>query len=330
MSLRKLPLWARSAINSEQNDQTTTSTDMHDCTKKLIVETPLWARSAINSKQNDQTTTSTDEPPKKRLRSNYAFPTEEKKEPNVQIEYLPLIDYTGVIEYYTTLPDMAFCCDQLMEMVVQQSSTTDQDIPIAFDLEWPVSFKTGPGRTALMQLCATPDRCILLQVSCLKRLPAALLELLYHPRVVLHGVNIKNDFHKLARDFPEVDADRLIARYVDLSQWYNQLNGFTVRWSLARLVEKVLKQRICKDKRVRMSQWNVLPLSAEQKLYAAIDVYIGQELYLNLAEKQRQQENVDNHIPEEGDAAVDLKNVHQQTADVAQETLSNCNNNPKL
>uniref|UniRef100_A0A182W4L3 3'-5' exonuclease n=1 Tax=Anopheles minimus TaxID=112268 RepID=A0A182W4L3_9DIPT len=290
---------------------------------------PLWACNSSNHEQMDQKESPSDEPPKRRLRSNFVFPSEEKKEATLRIDYLPFIDYTGAIEYYTTLPDMAFSCNQLMDTLVQQSPTTDQDIPIAFDLEWPFSFKTGPGRTALMQLCATPDRCVLLQVSCLKRLPAALLELLYHPRVVLHGVNIKNDFRKLARDFPEVDADRLIARCVDLGQWYNQLNGSTLRWSLARLVEQVLKQRINKDKKVRMSQWNVLPLSADQKLYAAIDVYIGQQLYLNLAEKQRQQENADTPVPEEGDATVESKIVHQQAADVEKLPLTNSNHNSK-
>uniref|UniRef100_A0A182N0D5 3'-5' exonuclease n=1 Tax=Anopheles dirus TaxID=7168 RepID=A0A182N0D5_9DIPT len=240
-----------------------------------------------------------EDPPKRRLRSNFTFPADEKKrEPDLRVEYLPFVGYTGAIEYYQTLHDMAFSCDQLVQWVERQD--TAADVPIAFDLEWPFSFQTGPGRTALLQLCATTDRCLLLQLSCLKRLPAALLQLLYHPRVVLHGVNVKNDFRKLARDFPEVDADRLIGRCVELGQWYNRLNGSTGLWSLARLVEQVLRQRVSKDKRVRMSKWNVLPLSDEQKLYAAIDVYIGQQLYLRLDEKRRQQEeNAENSAPVE-------------------------------
>lgn len=34
--------------------------------------------------------------------------------------------------------------------------------------------------------------------------------------------------------------------------------------------------RINKDKKVRMSKWHVIPLSREQKVYAAIDAYVGE------------------------------------------------------
>lgn len=32
--------------------------------------------------------------------------------------------------------------------------------------------------------------------------------------------------------------------------------------------------RINKDKKVRMSKWQTIPLSKEQKVYAAIDAYV--------------------------------------------------------
>lgn len=40
--------------------------------------------------------------------------------------------------------------------------------------------------------------------------------------------------------------------------------------------------RINKDKKVRMSKWHVIPLSREQKVYAAIDAYVG-EMFLKKA-----------------------------------------------
>ncbi|XP_035911281.1 Werner Syndrome-like exonuclease [Anopheles stephensi] len=316
MSKRKLPLWACSAVKHEPAE---------DGGSTVKPDAPI-----VDMKQGVPTSVKNEDAPKRRLRSNYVFPAEETKKPDTKVEYLPFIEYTGAIEYYTTLQDMAFRCDQLMQEITQQLQSTDQDIPIAFDLEWPFSFKTGPGRTALMQLCVKTDCCLLLQISCLKRLPAALTQLLYHPRVVLHGVNIKNDFRKLARDFPEVDADRLIARCVELGQWYNRLNGSTGLWSLARLVEQLLRLRMNKSKQVRMSKWDVLPLSEDQKLYAAIDVYIGQKLYLNLAEKQRQQENVNNCVPEANiDTKICLKVEGPETADAVGLPLTNSNHNPK-
>lgn len=259
MSKRTLPLWLRagkSDANLKKNVECAVVVEPLNENNKPAVPAPAAPE---------------EEPPKRRLRSNYQV--EESKQPDLRVEYLPFVSYTGAIEYYTTFQDVAFSCDQMMQWVEQQQE--DRPIPIAFDLEWPFSFQTGPGRTALMQLCAAPDRCLLLQLSCLQKLPAALLQLLYHPRVLLHGVNVKNDFRKLARDFPAVSADLLIERCVELGQWYNRLHGTTGIWSLARLVEQVLRQRVSKDKRVRMSKWNVLPLSDDQKLYAAIDVYVG-------------------------------------------------------
>lgn len=155
----------------------------------------------------------------------------------------------------------------------------------------------------MMQLCAETDVCYLFQVSCLKKLPAALLQLLNHPRVCLHGVNVKNDFRKLARDFPEANAEKMIEQCVDLGQWYNRIHGSTGIWSMERLVLQVCQLRISKNKKVRMSKWHVLPLSDDQKLYAAIDVYIGQEIYLKLKAKalQLEQENLENATPSSND-----------------------------
>lgn len=64
-------------------------------------------------------------------------------------------------------------------------------IPIAFDMEWPFSFQTGAGRSAVIQLCADVGLCYVLHISQLKTLPPALLALLYHEKVCLHGVCVK-------------------------------------------------------------------------------------------------------------------------------------------
>ena len=66
-------------------------------------------------------------------------------------------------------------------------------------MEWPFSFQTGPGKSAVIQLCAQTNVCYVYHISKLKNLPAALLTLLYHKKVRLHGVNIK----KLASKHPE-------------------------------------------------------------------------------------------------------------------------------
>lgn len=84
-------------------------------------------------------------------------------------------------------------------------------VPIAFDMEWPFSFQNGPGKSAVnfigscsvyqlillitftqvIQLCADINVCFVFHISQLTKLPAALVQLLEHPKVRLHGVNIK-------------------------------------------------------------------------------------------------------------------------------------------
>lgn len=49
-----------------------------------------------------------------------------------------------------------------------------------------------------------------------------------------------SDFRKLARDFPEVNADHLIEKCVDLGVWCNQVCQTGGRWSLDRLANYVV------------------------------------------------------------------------------------------
>lgn len=64
-------------------------------------------------------------------------------------------------------------------------------VPLSFDMEWPFSFLTGPGKSAVIQICAEITTCYIFQLTNLKKLPAALVALLKHKRVRLHGVNVK-------------------------------------------------------------------------------------------------------------------------------------------
>lgn len=66
-----------------------------------------------------------------------------------------------------------------------------ETIPVGFDLEWPFSFKTGSGKTALAQICLEESTCYLLHIYSLKKLPVAFIEFLCHSKVKLVGVNVK-------------------------------------------------------------------------------------------------------------------------------------------
>lgn len=58
-------------------------------------------------------------------------------------------------------------------------------------MEWPFSFQTGSGKTAVIQISPNLDECFIFHVSTLKSLPKSLTELLAHDNVRLAGVNIK-------------------------------------------------------------------------------------------------------------------------------------------
>lgn len=64
-------------------------------------------------------------------------------------------------------------------------------IPIAFDMEWPFSFQTGPGKSAVIQMCADINLCYIFHISKLSELPKSILDVVYHPKVIIHGVSIK-------------------------------------------------------------------------------------------------------------------------------------------
>lgn len=112
----------------------------------------------------------------------------------------------------------------------------------------------------VIQLCADINFCYVFHISQLSKLPAALVQLLEHPKVRLHGVNIKkyridntmlkinatnhlylySDFRKLERDFKEVNSQLLIDHCRDLGVWCNEVINSSGRWSMARLVRHIV------------------------------------------------------------------------------------------
>ncbi|XP_076175008.1 WRN RecQ like helicase isoform X2 [Ptiloglossa arizonensis] len=187
------------------------------------------------------------------------------------ISLLPSIVFKGYINYTRDFNDCASICNDIINEV---ENYNNEVVPIGFDLEWPFSFQTGSGRTALVQICLNETICHLLHVYSLKKLPAAFVILLSHPKVKLVGVNIKNDIWKLGRDFKEFPAQKVVENNcLDSGPFANRVLNRSCRWSLEKLTAFVLKKRIDKNPKVRMSKWHIHPLSEEQKNYAATDAY---------------------------------------------------------
>ncbi|XP_046421103.1 Werner Syndrome-like exonuclease isoform X1 [Neodiprion fabricii] len=191
--------------------------------------------------------------------------------------------FEGKINYADTFGDCAMACDEVLQLVQKK---TDIIVPIGFDLEWPFSFQTGSGKTALIQICMDYKICHLLHVYELRKLPAALIELLIHPKVRLVGVNIKNDVWKLGRDFKEFPSQKVVENNcIDCGTFANATLNRSCRWSMANLTAYVLQKEISKDPKVRRSKWHIQPLSDAQKSYAATDAYVSLLLYNTLQDK---------------------------------------------
>ncbi|CAH0562517.1 unnamed protein product [Brassicogethes aeneus] len=199
-----------------------------------------------------------------------------------EYEKRPFITYKGKCMYYTTLVDCAIACDELL----QQANRSEEEFVVGFDLEWPFNFQTGPGKVAVIQISPTLDKCYILHVSEMKKLPKSLSEFLEHPKVIITGVNIKNDVRKLARDFPGFNSDKMVENCFDSGVMAKNCFPTSGRYSLEKLVNRILKMKINKDKKVRMSKWHIIPLSEAQQKYAAIDAYASLLLYYKIKEAE--------------------------------------------
>ncbi|XP_076670262.1 WRN RecQ like helicase isoform X3 [Andrena cerasifolii] len=213
---------------------------------------------------------------------------ESTREKDVDISLLPPITFNGHINYVTEFNDCAMICDDIIREVENFQSNV---VPIGFDLEWPFNFQTGSGKTALAQICLKNTVCHLLHIYSLKKLPAAFVILLSHPKVKLVGVNIKNDIWKLGRDFKEFPAQKVVENNcVDSGTFANRVLNRSCRWSLEKLTAYLLKKRINKNPQVRRSKWQIYPLNREQKLYAATDAYVSWLLHNIIQEKNTEKE----------------------------------------
>lgn len=209
------------------------------------------------------------EPINRKLRSSGPLPDAKVNKPKVDVSLLPIFTYPGKTKYYSTSIDCALICDELLK----RANDSMENFVLGFDMEWPFSFQNGPGKTSLIQISSSLDMCYLFQTSEIKKLPLALTELLSHTNVRITGVNIRNDIHKLARDFPGINSKLMLENCVDVRPMAKSLIKSSGSWSMEKLIIHFFERRINKDKSVRMSKWNQVPLNSAQIKYAATDAY---------------------------------------------------------
>lgn len=208
-----------------------------------------------------------------KIAKNLNYDGVEEEEPYDRFKDLPLVKYDGKIHYLKDFYEVAEAFDGLISVIEKKEAA--EECPVAFDLEWTFNYTSGPQPVAVMQVCIDLENCYIVQMTKLQKIPASLTRFLYHPRTILHGLNIKNDFRKLARDFPVFKAEPLIEKCVELGEFYNKVFNSSEKWSLNRLAIHTLREQVDKSRHLRMSNWNYSPLSQNQLLYASIDVYVS-------------------------------------------------------
>ncbi|WFC99876.1 hypothetical protein MYAM1_002622 [Malassezia yamatoensis] len=177
------------------------------------------------------------------------------------------------IKYLTTAEDV----NAVIPSIQSNCHTFAQTI--GFDLEWDVVPKHG--KAAVMQLC-TADTIYVVQLSAMSPIPTSLVEIMADASLLKIGVAVRNDAHKLRRDFG-INSEGLVelsamAKLLDQDLWKHR----RLLVSLSDLCEYYLQHTLRKDA-IRVSRWSRQPLSEAQLMYAASDVYVSLELFHQLA-----------------------------------------------
>uniref|UniRef100_A0A4W5NA18 DNA 3'-5' helicase n=1 Tax=Hucho hucho TaxID=62062 RepID=A0A4W5NA18_9TELE len=177
---------------------------------------------------------------------------------------LPYLEFTGTVIFSQEKNDCSFLSDE---------SSLSPGSAVGFDVEWPPSFTKGQKKkVALVQLCASVEKCYLFHLSSMSRFPTGLKIFLEDETIRKVGVGIEGDMWKLLSDF-----DVKLKNFVELGDLANERLRCGERWSLDGLVKHLFKKRLFKQQDVRCSNWDDFELSQEQKRYAATDAYVSGE-----------------------------------------------------
>ncbi|XP_041033594.1 Werner syndrome ATP-dependent helicase homolog isoform X2 [Carcharodon carcharias] len=190
---------------------------------------------------------------------------------NALEDRLPFLDFPGSIIFSYEANDCSFLSEDLRSSVPKESA-------IGFDMEWPPTYIKGKvGKVALIQLCASVNKCYLFHISSMSGFPSGLKRLLEDEAVKKVGVGIDGDHWKLMRDY-----DIKLKGFVELTDVANQKLKCAETWSLNGLVKHLCGKKLWKDESIRCSNWDIFPLSDQQQRYAATDAYAGFLIYEKL------------------------------------------------
>ncbi|XP_026797631.3 bifunctional 3'-5' exonuclease/ATP-dependent helicase WRN isoform X1 [Pangasianodon hypophthalmus] len=190
---------------------------------------------------------------------------------NVIEDDLPYLEFGGRVIYSQEKNDCSFLTEDLRSSLMPGSA-------VGFDLEWPPSFTKGKTKkVALVQLCASEEKCYLFHISSMSGFPPGLKMFLEDESIKKVGVGIEGDKWKLLSDY-----EIKLKNFIELSDLANEKLKCFEKWSLDGMVKHLFKKQLFKDKDVRCSHWDDFGLTEEQKRYAATDAYAGFIAYQKL------------------------------------------------
>uniref|UniRef100_A0A8C1ST50 DNA 3'-5' helicase n=1 Tax=Cyprinus carpio TaxID=7962 RepID=A0A8C1ST50_CYPCA len=150
---------------------------------------------------------------------------------------LPYLEFGGTVIYSQERHDCSFLSEDLRSGLASGSA-------VGFDLEWPPSFTKGKTKkVAVVQLCASEEKCYLFHISSMSGFPPGLKMLLEDENIKKVGVGIEGDKWKLLSDY-----DIRLKSIVELSDLANKTLRCGEKWSLDGLVKHLLKKQLFKDK----------------------------------------------------------------------------------
>ena len=175
---------------------------------------------------------------------------------------LPALCFTGRLIYARTLEEMASACAALFE-IPSNAVSTPNTVPrngapaLGFDIEWKPE-SDGKHETAVLQLACMLTS-VVFHLSALPKnapIPEALLAILCNPNITKAGVGAIQDAKRLESDF----------RTRGLSSPENGLKGVVncermakCDMGLAKMCEIYLERALPKDKKIQMSNWEMVP-----------------------------------------------------------------------
>uniref|UniRef100_A0AAR2LBZ5 DNA 3'-5' helicase n=1 Tax=Pygocentrus nattereri TaxID=42514 RepID=A0AAR2LBZ5_PYGNA len=171
---------------------------------------------------------------------------------NVLEDDLPYLEFGGIVMYSKEKNDCSFLSEDLRSSLAPGSA-------VGFDLEWPPSFTKGKSKkVALVQVCASEEKCYLFHLSPMSGFPPGLKMFLEDENIKKVGVGIEGDMWKLMSDY-----EIKLKNCIELSDLANKKLRCVEKWSLDGLVKHLFNKQLFKDKNVRCSHWDNFELTEE-------------------------------------------------------------------